>query len=889
MQAHALDDVGPAPSRAQLPTGHVTFMITDVEGSTRLVLALGEAFAETVETHNTLVRRSVQAEGGTVVSTAGDGVFAVFPSARGAVRAAVSIQRALRDQDWPHRRPVRVRMGLHSGLGVLGGDDYLGLDVHRAARIGAVASGGQVLLSAATVAELGTDLPEGVQLRDLGEHLLKDLPSPERISQLLVADLPSDFPPLRSLRRPVLAPPTPATSFIPRPEVDQAGDLLATHRLLTLTGPGGTGKTRTALVVAAAVTDSFPDGVAFVDLAPITSAALVAPAVATAVGLPAGEGSVTERLLAHLRPMRLLLVLDNVEQVLDASVLVSDILAASSEVRVLATSRAPLRVAGEQELPLPPLALPTAADESDLGALLATPAVALFADRAAAVRPGFAITAANAHAVAEMVRRLDGLPLAVELAAARVRMLGPNEIAAALRSQGTRALGPGRRDAPERQRTLEAVVEWSYRLLDPSAATVFRWLSVFAGGATMTHLEQVVPSPGADLLDALESLVEHSLVRLDPSQSAARFTMLETIRQYARARLDEGGETEQAARRHALAFLDLAGQARPHLSDWEQTRWLDDLDRERVNLHVALAWCLDHDPMLSTDLALTLGHYWQVRGNRREGVYWLSRVISAAEESSAVPVDVVGDLRRRLAVLLDLAGEWQRACDVLEAELTSARERGDTHRLPSILNSLGITRRNCADRAGARVAFEEAAALRRELADEAGLASTLTNLAALAIDDGDLTLAAGLLTEVLALDERVGNTEGVALDHANLGFVHLHAGLDGPAGEHLAQALEAFAAVGDDAGTAYVLEGVAVLAARVGDHRSCAMLLGAGQRLRERAGEPMPDVDARSLEQLVLPARTGLGDSWDEEVSRGRIEPHSEAAARARRVLAAVG
>ncbi len=870
-------------------------MITDIEGSTRLVLALGDAFTSVVETHNALVRDAVQAEGGTVVSTAGDGVFAVFPSARGAVLAAVATQRALRRHSWPQGRDVRVRMGLHSGQGVLGGDDYLGVDVHRAARIGAVASGGQVLLSATTAAEVTNALPAEIGLRDLGEHLLKDLPAPERISQLVVPDLPAEFPPLRSLRRPVAAPPTPATSFVPRPEVASAAELLASHRLLTLTGPGGTGKTRTALAVADQVAGRFADGVAFVDLAPLTSADLVVPAVAAAVGLPPGEGPVRDRLLPHLRPLQLLLLLDNFEQVLDAASLAADVLAHAPDVRMLVTSRAPLRVSGEQELPLPPLSLPSEADETDVPGLSAVPAVALFAARAAAVRPDFAVTAENAHDVAEVVRDLDGLPLAVELAAARVRLLSPTEIADGLRTRGLQALGRGRRDAPERQRTLEAVVDWSYRLLEPRTAAAFRRMSVFAGGASVSHLEDVVEGSDADareldVLDVLETLVEHSLVRLDPRASQARFTMLETIRHVARARLDEAGETEEAGRRHALSFLDLARRARPHLSGWEQTRWLDDLDRERDNLRAALAWCLRHDPPLGTDLALTLSHYWQVRGNRREGAYWLRRVVAAADaDASVVPREVVGDLRRRLGVLLDLAGESQEATDVLLAELARARQAGDAGRLASTLNSLGITRRNLDDPAGARVAFEEAALLRRELGDEPGLASTLTNLAALAMDEAQTATAASLLAEVLALDERLGNAEGVALDRANLGFVHLQAGDDAAARPQLLLALDAFAAVGDDAGTAYVLEGIAVLAARAGEHHACARLVGAGRRLRERADEPMPDVDAQSLGRMLAVARDALGAAWEDEVGRGHAESDAHSQARARAVLTPPG
>jgi predicted ATPase/class 3 adenylate cyclase len=860
-------------------------MITDVEGSTRLVLALGAAFTEVLETHNRLLRRVVDTSGGVVVSTAGDGVFAVFPTAFAAVTAAVDVQRALRDQPWPDGIALRVRIGLHSGEGVLGGDDYLGLDVHRAARISAVARGGQVLVSADTVADLEPALPAGMTLKDLGEHLLKDLPRPERLSQVVVADLPADFPPPTSQQRPIGSPRRSVTSFVDRPEVEQALELLGSSRLLTLTGPGGVGKTRLALAIAERVSADYPDGVAFVDLAPVTSADLVPAVVGAAVGLPAGEGPVMGRLGSHLQGLRLLLVLDNLEQVLDAAPVVAEIVTATVAGRVLATSRAPLRVAGEQELPLAPLVLPSAADEVDPARLLSVPAVALFVDRARSVRPDFALSRDNAHDVAEIVRRVDGLPLAVELAAARIRLLPPGEIVAALQRRGLRSLGSGGRDAPERQRTLDAVVDWSYRLLEPPVAAVFRAMSVFAGGAGVPDLEELVASGDTDVLDAVGTLVEHSLVRQDDSASRVRFTMLETIRQFAQQRLEDAGEQEAVGRRHAQTFLHLAQRAEPNLGGWEQSRWMDDLMGERDNLRTALAWGIEHDARLAVELGLTLSRYWQVRGNRREGAYWLRQVVAAAQTEPDVPDEAVGDVRRRLAVLLDLAGEWQAATEVLSEQLEDERPRGDARRLASTLNSLGVTRRNLGDGEGARQAFEEAATLRAEVGDEPGLASTLTNLAVLAMDADDSAGAEQLLRRVLALDERLGNTDGVALDHANLGWVHLQSGDSAAAAAELTRALAVGDTVHDDACTAYVLEGCAVVAARAGDPRGSARLVGAGLRLRERADEPMPDADRLALMSMLAPAREALGDTWESEIRAGHQELEATSLERARLTL----
>lgn len=878
----------PAISRG-LPTGTVTFVITDVEGSTRLLLTLGEEYAQALEAHTSLLRAAVTDAGGTVVSTAGDSVFAVFPSARGAAEAAVAAQRSLHAHPWPGGHPVRVRIGLHSGEGVLGGDDYVGLDVHRTARVSAAAHGGQVLLSATTTALLAGALPSGTMLRDLGSHRLKDLPEPEHLAQLVVAGLPADFPPPRAEPRSGRALPMPPTDFVPRPEVDEAIRLLGSTRLLTLTGPGGTGKTRLALEVGRRTAHSYVDGVAFVDLAAVPTPDLVAAAIADSFGAPPGPAAARERLTAHLHGKQMLVILDNFEHVLDATTLVTELLSLAPRVSVLATSRAPLRLSGERELPVPPLGLPQAGD--DVALVAAAPAVRLFAARAAAARPSFAVTAENAADVAEIVRRLDGLPLAVELAAARTRLLTPQAIADRLRKHGgLTATGAGPRDLPRRQRTLRAVVDWSYHLLDPDVAAAFRRLAVFAGGAGLPELGAVLAegtregTPASmrestregtregtaeQVLPALEVLVEHSLLRQVEEQGEPRFAMLETIREYAGGRLDEAGERPAMARRHAHAYLDLADAARPHLSSWDQARWLDELDRERDNLRAALAWAVEHDRPLALALGATLSTYWRVRGNRREGAYWLQRTVAAAADDPAVDADQLFDARLRLGALLDLAGEWDRAAALFAAQVPVARGRGDERLLARTLNSLGVALRNGGDLVGARVALDEAVGLRRRLDDAGGLAATLANLGIVALDLDDVRTAVDLLGEALAIDRALNDTDVIAIDAANLGVAHVAAGDLASAARLLAESMAAFVALGDLGGQAYALEGCGVLAAAAADDDAAAHLLGASAALRETAGEPLTPADARVLRRFVSAAEDRLGPAWTRAVDDG--------------------
>ena len=582
-----------------LPTGTVTFLFTDIEGSTGLLQELGDRYPAVLDEHAAIIRRAVSDGGGVEVSTHGDAFFAVFRSPAGAVGAAVAAQRGLAAHDWSPGPPVRVRMGAHTGEGALGGDDYAGIDVHRAARIADAAHGGQVLLSDATRGLVQHALPAGTSLRDLGAHHLRGIAGPERLHQLVVEGLPADFPAPRALdARPSNLPPQ-LTSFVGREEeIAEVERLLGRTRLLTLTGPGGSGKSRLALRVATDLLPQYRDGSCFVDLSPVTDPALVPAAVANALGVPESpERPILDGVKDHLRHRELLQVVDNFEQVAEAGPVIEELLTAAPKLRTLVTSRVVLSLRGEQEYPVPPLQVPDPERlPRDLAALTEVEAVRLFAERAQAASPRFALTEQNAPVVAEITARLDGLPLAIELAATRTKVLTPEQILARLESRLS-ILTSGSRSVPERQRTLRAAIAWSYDLLDPVERRLFARLSVFTGGWAFESAEAVCDPEelGVDALDGLTSLVDKSLIRrTEPPGHPSRFSMLETIREFGYEQLEAAGDLELVRRRHAGHYLSLATDAEPHLTATDQGEWLDRCEAEHANLRAALA--LGHRP-----------------------------------------------------------------------------------------------------------------------------------------------------------------------------------------------------------------------------------------------------------------------------------------------------
>jgi predicted ATPase/class 3 adenylate cyclase len=673
-----------ARSRRTVPTGTVTFLFSDIEGSTQLVQELGAAaYGELLEQHQRLLRAAFAAHGGVERGTEGDSFFVVFEDAPSAVAAAVDAQHALQTADWPSSREVRVRIGLHSGEGIRGGDDYIGLDVNRAARIAAVAHGSQVLLSESARALSDRHLPAGVTLRDLGEQRLKGLALPERIYQLVVEGGRSDFPPLHGESPQTGHLPVRLTSFVGRQfELEEVQRLLAAGRLVTLVGSGGTGKTSLATECARRVASQYADGAWFVALDAVRDPELVPSEIVGALGLQDSSGrSARERLEENLSRRELLLVLDNFEQVIEASVSVRELVAAAQGVKVLVTSRAPLHVAGEQLFPVAPLAIPAligtgsaADDQLDPEALLSVPAVRLFVDRAQQVQPAFRLTAQNSAAVVEICARLDGLPLGIELAAARIPLFGAEGIRDRLR-QRAGLPASAERDAPARQRTLREAIDWSHDLLDSPGRLLFARLSVFVGGGRLEHVQAVcgpASELGAEVIETLADLVDQSLVIASPAGHTVRYGMLETIREYAAERLNERDDRLDVQRRHALAYLALAEAAGPALRTHRRGAVAPGFSAEGDNLQTAVRWSIDTgEAEIGLRLAAALQDYWGLKGQSVEGR-------SVTLEVLDIPgADTPSRLRIRAleaaGALFFFSGDTDRARDLWRAQLRVAR------------------------------------------------------------------------------------------------------------------------------------------------------------------------------------------------------------------------
>jgi len=866
----------PAP---ELPTGTVTFLFTDIEGSTRLLQQLGDEYPGLLSEHHRLLREAVDSGDGASIGTEGDSLFAAFGSASAALGAAVAAQKALAAHRWPGEASVRVRMGLHTGEALVLDANYVGLDVHRAARIAAVGHGGQVLLSESTRALVQQTLPPDVELRDLGRHRLKDLTQPERIYETVVAGLNSKFPPLRSLDATPNNLPTQLTSFVGRArEVAEARRLLAGTRLLTLTGPGGTGKTRLSLQLAAEVISDYPDGVFFVPLGPIQDPGLVAPAIVQALGLrEAVNQPPAERLIEHLRDRHLLLALDNFEQVLPAAGLVGDLMRASEGLRVVVTSRATLHLYGEREYDVPPLALPEVGADRDPAELSRYESVALFVERAMAVKPDFKITAANAAAVAEICSRLDGLPLAIELAAARVKLLPPQALLTRL-GRRLDTLDVGSRDLPARQQTLRGAIAWSHDLLDPAARSLFACFSVFVGGADLESAEAVCGNAGLDVLSGLAGLVDQSLVRQDEADGEPRFSMLFTIREFALEQLGTSNDAGLVAAHHAAVYLDLAETTAPGLTGSDQKRLLDRLDLENGNLRAALTWSIERG---RAETALRLGHalwrFWQMRGMLQEGADWLDRIL-ALPHAAEHP--------QELAKALEAAGgvaywraEMPNAMKHYEACLELCRSIGDKAAIANALYNVGFpTLINRSDVYRSRAAFEECLVIARELDDKELMARVLWGLGNAHYYAGENEAARDVLLEDVALLRTLDDPFDLAWALHTLGLAYHKLGETRSHAVPLwREATQHFAAVGDVSGITITLGDFGLDAIADGDLLRAVKLKVASEKLATSGGtglanlfhrleETYSGVEALDPVELQAAIDSGLAMSMDQAV-----------------------
>ena len=862
---------------AEQPQGTVSLLFSDIEGSTTLLRELGrERYAEGLETHRRLLREAFEGHGGYEVDSEGDAFFVAFDDVREAVAAAADAQRAVANHEWPDGHAFRLRMGIHTGEPLAVPPKYVGLDVHKAARIMAAGHGGQVLLSEATQKLLRSDLPEGVALGDLGEHRLKDLLQPEPLAQLVIEGLESAFPALKTLgNRPTNLPVQP-NSLIGRER--EMAELLALLRdegvhLLTLTGPGGTGKTRLGLQVAAELLEDFRSGVFFVSLAPISDSDLVVPAIAEALALRevAGE-QLFETLIGYLREKQMLLVLDNFEQVIGAAADVANLLRPCPDLRLLVTSRERLRVTRENVYAVPPLHLPE--ETEDLAALARSDAVALFSTRAHAATGQFALTEENASAVVGICRRLDGLPLAIELAAARASAVPPRALLARLQRR-LPFLTSGARDAEERQRTLRRTIDWSYDLLSPEEQRLFARLAVFVDGCRIEAAE-VVCDADADL-DGLTSLVEKNLLRQrsDPD-GHPRFMMFETIREFATERLTDAGALESVRDRHAdyyFSFIDDVLDAKLTIAE-ELAR----LANEQANLRAALGWANEQGN--AARLASAVGRLyrlWLLRGALQEGLHWAETALARRE---GVDPETRVQLLAGTSELFRFAGDTARAKalkhECLEVDRRSGRRARLTHGGSISAHVLA----DLADMALGEEDLDQARAYVEESLSLGGGARAEASLGEIFLLDGDLDGAQNCFQRSLAGFKAAGHDYNYALTLEGLGEIARRRGERSRALEHFRQALREFAALGDETAIAECLDGLAAVAAEEGQLVRAGHLAGAAGALRTSSGQyqgtrshpdlstaavtlpPLPQEAIEAGRALTLDAalRYGLGD-----------------------------
>jgi predicted ATPase/class 3 adenylate cyclase len=843
------------------PTGTVTLLFSDIEGSTQLLQRIGDKYSQALEEQRVIMRAAFQQFEGYEIDTAGDAFFVAFSRAQDGVAAAITAQRHLATHQWPEGETMRVRMAVHTGEPIVTATGYVGMDVHRAARLCSAGHGGQILLSETTRQLMAGNLPEGVTLRDLGEHRLKDLQQAEHLYQIIVPDLQSDFPALKTLDSRPNNLPAQITPLVGREhEIEALRQLLlkAEVRLVTLTGPGGIGKTSLSLQVAISLLEEFAHGVFFVGLAAIADAELVLPTIAQTLGIRENRSQpLRESVIGYLRDKHLLLVLDNFEQVVAAAPVVSDLFAACPHLKILATSRIVLRLKGEREYSVEPLPAPDprkAGHSKD--SLSQYAAVELFIQRALAVKPDFEVNNDNAPAVAEICFRLEGLPLAIELAAARLKLFSPQALLARLGSR-LQLLRGGPRDTPARHQTLRQAIAWSYDLLTPAEQTFFQWLSVFVGGCSLQAVEAMCNAgdgPALDALDGLTALIDKSLLRQEQTtEGEPRFVMFETIREFALERLQASDEMQKATsqdwqatrRRHADFFLALAEKAEPELTGPKQALWLNILEREHDNLRAVFSWVEETG---QADYGLRLGaaiwRFWIARGHLKEGRERLAALL--ALPSAAKPARERAKVLNAVGTIMHELGDYITARQRLEESLEIWREFGDKKGMATVINNLGWIAAQLGELISASELSGESLALHAELGDKRGMAVAFNNLAAVAFVQSEFPRARSLQENSFNLRQEIGDERGLAFAMAMLGWFEVVQGNDEKAVALLESAREKLRQLGDNMMMGFTVWILAQMALDQGDFDRAARLI------MEEGAAMIKDRDPQMLWLLAL-------------------------------------
>ena len=903
--------------REALATQTLTFLFTDIEGSTAMLQRLGDAYAQVLADHHRLIRAALAAHDGQEIDTQGDAFFAVFSSPSACVAGAIEMQRALVSYFWPAGETVRVRMGIHSGEAAQTATGLVGLDVHRAARIASAAHGGQIVLSLTAAALLRDSLPPGTSLRDLGLHRLKDLGRPEQIFQLEADGLPAVFPPLRSLDNPKLRNNLPAqvSSFIGREaELAEVRSLITGSRLVTLTGGGGAGKTRLSLQAAAGLLDGSGDGVWFADLAPLQDADLVAVTVANVLGIPGDPGRpIVDTLVESIGQRSLLVLLDNCEHVIDACAKLADVMLRNCPNMVLlATSREPLGIEGERIYRVPSMGMPAEGDE--VTAIRNSEAVRLFTDRAAQQGVSLLWDEPTASVVGRICRRLDGIPLAIELGAARLRVMSVPELDARLDHRFSILTG-GSRAALPRHQTLLAMVEWSWELLNAAERQVLARLSVFAGGFDLDAAEAVTTGddvPPGEVVEHLGALIDKNLVQFDDTGGRpVRYRLLETVRQYAARQLDrQQPAAEDARRAHRDTYLTLAEAAAPELVGHEQVTWMDRLDLELDNLRAALAYSLKRaDPAPGIRLAAALRVFWKARGHATEGADALRALlqIPAAQEATvlrarglvtaaylleqmggyptaerycdealsiaaAVRDDyLVADLIDVRGYILLRRGQPGAAMPLIERGLGLARQLGETHLTARLLAARAFALDLEYDRAGAARDAAESLQLYRQVGDRRQVGTMLGNLGYVELSIGDIDVACGHLLESLDIARELNDHYGVVYETFNLGLADYLSGSLESAADLFMESLHLARRMQMKQSIAYALIGVAMTSRDPAGMDRSARLHGAAEQALTVLGETIEPLEGGLRDRDCQRLRSAMGaEAFEAGYAAGR-------------------
>lgn len=895
-----------------LPTGTVTFLFTDIEGSTKLAQGYPDTWETLRKHHDIILRNAIESRNGFVFRIVGDAFCAAFPTAGDALQAALKAQIDLNAKNW-EGPPIKVRMGIHTGQADIQPDgEYLGyLTLTRVQRVMSTAYGGQVLLSNTAAELVHGRLPAQVSLRDMGEHRLKGLDGSERLWQVVSPDLPENFPALLTLRETPHNLPVQFTSFVGREkELEEIKQELTRHRLITLTGPGGVGKTRLSLQIASGLVREFQHGAWFVEMEHVTDPGLMQSAIAHALNIQEVPGRrIADVLKDYLREKDLLLILDNFEQVIEAAPLVKQLLMEADRLKLIVTSRTPLRIAGEYEYRVPLLSLPAEERNLDIGRLAQLESIQLFVERAKSARADFTLTADNAPAIVETCRRLDGLPLAIELAAARVRVLPPQQIPGQLENRLT-FLKSTARDLPLRQQTLRAAIGWSYDLLTPPEKLLFQRLAVFGGGSTLEAIAFVCDfQDELDLLTHLESLLDKSLIRLAEDEGEARYTMLETIRDFADEALMASGEADDIQRRHLTYFHRLAQQAEPNLVGQDELLWIGRLTKEHHNLQAAVVWGLRHAPQEAVELICDLALFWSRGGHNEEAIGWLELALSDPALADSEPTSLRQRKLRARALLslgiLSLQQEYPAARSTLQESVVRLRELEEQADLSAALSFLGFLgdleaaeesvaiaraldnkwilayalawqsqalRLAGVDLPLARAAAAESTGLARQIRSDWAVARSLLSQGQLAVVSGEFDEARTYLQESLVIF-----TQGQDGYHANLARTEL-ANVERAQGNHsealklYQTAIRVWHELGLHSAVTQQLESIALIAAAQGSLRTAVRLYGVAKTVRQRTDSPLLNKEQAEIHEKLEAIRNELPASLFESLlSEGQV------------------